>query len=112
MGNSVTILECKGYINNDVTENEVRKWLTESIPRIRASLLVDPFYQKKGDFKFRFWTTSKFSADAVTFLQSKKQEIKKFSFDWLDGPALLKLAKASKNEYASRILREQYRIKL
>ena len=109
-GKNVIALECKGYITNEVTEDEVKKWLTESVPRIRASLLADRFYQQKGAFVFEFWTTSKFSVDALRLLQEKKQEIKKFSFNWVDGPALLQFSKTSKSEYASRILREQYQL--
>jgi Holliday junction resolvase len=108
-GNDVIVLECKGYVTNDVAEHEVEKWLTRSIPRIRASLLADQSYRKK-DITFHFWTTSKFSHGALTYVNQKKMEIKKYSFSWTDGEFLMKYCTKIKSEYAIRILREQYEL--
>jgi Holliday junction resolvase len=108
-GNDVIVLECKGYVTNNVAEDEVEKWLTKSVPRIRASLLSEKFYQQK-QIRFEFWSTSTFSAEAVTYLKHKKTEIMRFSFGWSDGASLMEFSKKIKSQYAFRILREQYQL--
>jgi hypothetical protein len=108
-GNDTVALECKGYVTNDVPKDEVERWLTRSVPRIRASLLSEKFYQQK-QIEYQFWTTSKFTPDALAYLKVKKVEIKKFTFSWLEGPDVTKFSKTTKSEYATRILREQYQL--
>jgi hypothetical protein len=109
-GNDVIALECKGYVNTEVAREEVEHWLTESVPRIRASLLSERFYQKKN-IRFEFWSTGTFSSDALIYLKSKKQEIRKFHFSWADGPLVMDFSNTVKSEYSSRILREQYQLR-
>jgi Holliday junction resolvase len=108
-GNDVIAIECKGYVTNEVALDEVEKWLTTSVPRIRGSLLSEKLYQQK-DIEYEFWTTSKFSSDALNFLRQKKQEIKKYTINWREGSDLMNFSKKIKSDYASRLLREQYQL--
>ena len=106
-GTSVVAVECKGYFTNEVTKEEVEKWLTKSVPRIRSSLLSEQSYQSK-EIEFTFWTSSKFSTDAVAYLEARKKEILKYRIAWKAGLEIMKYAKETGNGYASRILLEQY----
>jgi hypothetical protein len=108
-GNKAIVIECKGYVTNDVTRDEVDKWLTRKVPRIRGFLLSEKFYKNK-EISFQLWTTSKFAADALEYLKHKQHEIRKITFDWLDGPALMKFSMTARSDYAARILREQYQL--
>jgi hypothetical protein len=108
-GNHAVALECKGYVKSDVSEDEIEKWLTKTVPRIRASLLCDPSYRNK-DIEFRFWTTSKFSSEALIHLKEKKAEIQKYQVNWSDGADIMTFSQALKNDYAVRLLREQYEL--
>lgn len=108
-GRNIIALECKGYVTNNVDKEDVEKWLTKSVPRIRGSLLSEKFFQKR-EITYEFWTTSKFNADALVYLQKKEKEIKKFTIDWFDGPDLMRFASGLTSDYASRLLREQYQL--
>jgi Holliday junction resolvase len=108
-GIEALVVECKGYVNTQVTIHDAEKWLTKSVPRLRGSLLFEKFYQSK-EITYQFWTTSTLSSEAAAYLKKKKTEIKKFTFDWLEGPGVMMLSKSSKSEYTTRVLREQYQL--
>lgn len=108
-GTQVVACECKGYVGNAVEEEEVEKWLQTKVPTIRASMEFDRFYQTK-EVIFQFRTTSTFSSEALAYLKNKKSEIKKFQFDWEDGSGVLAYAKNLEDNYAMKILREQYNL--
>jgi hypothetical protein len=108
-GTEALVVECKGYVNSQVSIDDAEKWLTKTVPRLRSSLLFEKFYQSK-EITYQLWTTSTLSSDAAAYLKKKKMEIKKFTFDWLEGPGVMMLSKSSRSEYTTRVLREQYQL--
>jgi len=103
----VRVCECKGYSTNMVDVDEVKEWLAERVPRIRRYLLGENYFRKLP-LQFEFWIPGEFTADALTYLKSRKHQTGKYKIDWKDGQALRRYVSELKEPYVLKILDEQY----
>lgn len=82
-GNILRSCECEGYLNNEVTKDEVEKWLGVQIPRIRNYLLQQPAF-RNVEMIFVFSTTNTFKSDALDLVREKAAQTKKYRIEWMD----------------------------
>ena len=72
-------------------DSEVERWLTKQIPLIRKYNLVHSEW-KSPEFHFEFWTTGKFSANAIAELNSAKENTRKYIINYRDADEIYHLA--------------------
>lgn len=86
--NRVRVIECKGYgPNQQVSEDELSKWIKEKVPKIRKSLQREPRFHRCC-FSFEFWTSGGYSSKAQVLADSARAQTAKYDLAFLDGPAV------------------------
>lgn len=105
---SIHFIECKGYqSNSNIADAEVTKWLTKTIPLVRAVALNHPDW-KDYTMHFEFWTTGKFSPESQAQLAKAKANTKKYVIDYKDSYDVLKYAKDVNDSSLLKTLKEHF----
>ncbi len=60
---------------------------------------------------FEYWTTGKFSKDAIIELENTKHESKNITIGWKDGTEVLDFAEQEGSSSIVKVLRDYYEIK-
>ena len=108
-GNDLMICECRGYLKNEVTEDEIKNWITTRIPRIRNFLLQQQNY-RHCDMLFQFCTTSRLKPEALNLLKKHASEVKKtkYSVQWKERPALQSYIISLNDQHLLKLLQQYY----
>ena len=105
-GQKVWAIECKGVEpGGRVTREVVEDWLTRQVPRIARWIEAR---EGSVDRVFEIWTTGTFDNDAVTYLEARKAETKKYELGWRDGDRIKELAHEVGSKAVRDTLREHY----
>ncbi len=104
--NEVRIAECKGY-KYSIDLLQVEKWTNEKIPVIYDWTKSGGYYQNKK-IVFEFWATGGFTDEAMDFLKSKKESVKKYGIEFFGEQEIMEKAKASNAQKIIDILREYF----
>lgn len=100
--------ECKGHGPDvEVTLEEVKYWLEKQVPIIRAAHLLEQRFDNLAHI-FEFWTTGQFSSEALTFLESRKSTIKKYTIRWRGPSEVEAQASTLKNKTMHKLLKRFY----
>lgn len=105
--NILLVCECKGYLKNEVTEEEVRSWITTRIHRIRNFLLGQQNF-KHCDMCFQFCTTSRFEPEALSLLRKDASEAKKYSVQWKQRADLQSYITGMSDQHLLKLLEQYY----
>lgn len=104
----VIFIEGKGYgLNNPVSKEEINYWLTKQIPIFRSYALLHPDW-KERKMTFEFWTTSKFTEEAVEILNTAQQNTKKYQIIYRDCKEVSTIIKESGNKALVKTFNEHY----
>lgn len=104
----VWFCECKGYSPaTQVSLQEVKEWREKRIKRIRNWLKTQSEYVD-AQVGFEFWTASRFSNDAETYLKASKEQTRKYHLDYRDGASLLAYARHLNLTTIVRFLNEHF----
>jgi len=105
-GNALLVCECRGYLKNEVTEDEVKNWITTRIPRIRNFLMAQQNF-RHCSMHFEFCTTSRFKSDALNLLKKHASEVKKtkYSVQWKERPALQSYISSMNDQHLLKLFR-------
>ena len=100
--------ECKGILSdNEINKDAVDRWLGTTIPRIHQ--WVSQQTRFRGSYAgFEFWTTGRFTPEALALLQQRSAATKRYEIGWRDGPAVEEYVKKARNRRLLDVLREQY----
>ena len=105
---AVNFIECKGYNPlHAVPDDEIKKWLTKRIPRLRAIALDHPEW-KNLPLNFELWTTGKLSDKAIAMIETAMSATKKYSIKYLDANAVREYAKKTKDKKMIDLLNEHF----
>jgi hypothetical protein len=104
----VLIYECKGYQPSAVVQkDEIEEWLTKRIPVIHSAHRAENRFSDSA-FRYEFWTSGTFHADAAHLLGTAKAATTKYQIDWKDGAAVSAYAMQIKAPGIRKILDEHY----
>ena len=104
----VALYECKGLQpQTEVSLFDVEKWLTKKIPTVRSSLLRETRF-RNTNYTFEYWTSGRFSDDALERLEKAKRETLKYAVSWRDGASVMQYAKEKKIGSMTDVLREHF----
>lgn len=104
----ITIVECKARTHSSsITKLEVEKWIDDRVPLIRKCLLQQEHLRNR-ELNFEYWTTGQFDDEALSFLQTKKESIRKFDINWKDGKDILKYSQSAQSKSMTSFLKEHY----
>ena len=104
----VKIYECKSRPPyTELHVDEVRAWFSIRVPTIRNALLEEKRF-KNLSFSFNYWTTGKFSPDALEYLKKIKSDTKKYEIDWKDGDEVYISAQKANRESIINVLNTHY----
>jgi hypothetical protein len=108
-GNALMVCECRGYLKNEVPEDEIKTWITSRIPRIRNFLLQQENF-KHSEMQFQFCTTSRFKPEALDLLKSHASEVKKtkYTVQWMERPALQSYISSLNDQHLIKLLQQYY----
>ena len=106
-GNVLLVCECKGYVKNEVTEDEAKSWVTTRIPRIRNFLLAQQNFRHCA-IHFQFCTTSRFKPEALNFLMKHASGVTTYGLEWKDRPALQTYISAINDSHLLKLLEQYY----
>lgn len=102
----VCAYECKGYgPQREVGGHEIQQWL-ERIPRMRGYLLAQEPYRHIA-MQFAFWTTSRFSAEALDLLRQAEQA-RRYQISYKDGQQVLEYTRELGGRHIQRIVEQFY----
>ncbi|HEX6367798.1 MAG TPA: hypothetical protein VF006_02620 [Longimicrobium sp.] len=103
----VCAYECKGYgPQREVTADEIRKWLEIQIPRIRGYLLGQDLFRNVR-LQFAFWTSSRFSPDALALLEQAGQA-RRYDLMYKDGQEVLEYTRELRDQHMQHVLEQFY----
>ncbi|HKV34798.1 MAG TPA: hypothetical protein VJP89_10765 [Pyrinomonadaceae bacterium] len=104
----VALYECKGLQpQTEVSLFDVEKWLTKKVPTIRSALLRETRF-RNTNYIFEYWTSGRFSDEAVERLEMAKRETLKYAVAWRDGASVLQYAKEKRVGSIADVLREHF----
>ena len=104
----VAVYECKGLQPQTmISVDDVDKWLTKKIPIIRSALLSESRFRNVR-FTFEYWTSGRFSSEALDRLQKAQCEISKYDISWRDGTGVVQYAREKRLGSMVDILRQHY----
>jgi hypothetical protein len=104
----VACYECKGFQPNaEVTLADIEKWVTRRIPIIRSALIRDPHFRNRS-YIFEYWTSGRFSDEAVEYLENAKSSLSKYQIAWRDGRNIVQYAQGKKLGSMVKILRNHF----
>ena len=104
---AIECYECKGHHKNiEVTEGEIKKWF-EKISIIYRWIKDQEEHSNK-EVTFYFWTTGPIKADAVSLLEKRSLEIKKYKILWKSGLEVIQEAKRLNLGSIVKVLNEHY----
>ena len=106
-GNDLLVCECKGYLKNEVTEDEAKSWITTRIPRIRNFLLQQHNFRHR-DMCFQLCTTSRFKPEALHLLRKHASGVKKYGVQWKERSDLQKYISAMSDGHLLKLLQRYY----
>ena len=107
-GTEVACYECKGYgPQHPVTFEEVKRWSETRIPLIREWLAANSVLAKYRQ-SFAFWTSSTFEPHALTYLQARWSNTRKFKVTWKAGNEVAEYADLYASPAIAKVLREFY----
>lgn len=103
----VCAYECKGYgPHREVSLDEIRKWLEIRIPRMRGYLLSQDAF-RNARLKFAFWTSSKFSQEALELLRTAEQT-RRYDILYKDGQQILEYTRELRDRHMQGVLEQFY----
>lgn len=103
----VFIVECKGYLPNHLIEySEVKEWLS-NIYQIRQELISTNQANINKKFIFNFWTSSDFTAEALSLLENTKDKAQ-FEIRWKNGENLKNSIKEKGLKGAEKMLKDYF----
>lgn len=104
----VGIYECKSRPSeSEIDKDDVEIWLESKVPIIKNALRKESRFNN-SKMIFEYWTSAKFSEDAVSYLEAKKELINKYEIKWRDGQGILKYARKIKTSSIVNTFKEQY----
>jgi hypothetical protein len=106
-GNALQVCECKGYLKNEVTKDEVEGWIATRIPRIRNFLLQQQNFRHL-DMSFQLCTTSRFRPDALDLLKKRGSATTKYTIEWKERTQLKSYVMSLKDAHLLRLLQQYY----
>jgi hypothetical protein len=107
-GHEVRTYECKGKEpGGTVSSSEVEEWLTRKVPKIRSWIISESRFSG-FDLHFEIWTSGIFSPDALEFLKSSKDKIRKYNIAWKEGSQVLQTARDQHETRIVDLLSEQF----
>lgn len=78
---SLCFIECKGYQPDSViSHEEIKKWLTVRVPRIRKWVLSDQRW-KNMSVSFELWITCEINDDSKAIINRQKEKIRKYNLN-------------------------------
>jgi hypothetical protein len=100
--------ECKGHGPNvRVGYDEIEKWLTRTIPTIRAYMQHQERFRNVKQI-YEFWTTGVFDPNAIALLREKQARTKKYIIGWRDKTAVREYVQGIRAKYLTKVLDEHY----
>lgn len=104
----VALYECKGLQpKTEVSVTDVEKWLTKKIPTIRSSLLSETRF-RNAHYTFEYWTSGRFSDEALARLERAKRDTQRYAVAWRDGTSVMQYAKEKKVRSMVDVLSEHF----
>lgn len=101
--------ECKAKsMDTDVGPIEIKDWLERQLPRIADWVKGEERFSGK-QLNCAFWTTGRFSADALDLLASAQKRTKQYKIEWKDGTNLYQVAERQNHQYGKKLLNEHFR---
>lgn len=100
-------IECKGKMPGGTVEvEEVDDWFAR-IPTFRAYLVGQERF-RQAQLSFEFWTTGRFSPDALARLSVEKANRTRYPIGWKDGAAVYEIARKAKVKSIRLALQKHY----
>lgn len=101
--------ECKGREPHGVVSVEqVQDWLNRQVPRIVAWIRnQDRFTGYRVGVEF--WTSGRFSPEALGELQQARERTRRYTISWKDGDAVYAYADEARHAHAKKLLNEHFR---
>jgi hypothetical protein len=104
----ITIIECKARNHSGyITKPEIKKWVDDRIPLIRKCLIQQE-HLKDRELNFEYWTTGQFDDEALKFLQSTKESLRKYNISWKSGDGVLLYSQSAKSKSMSTFLKDHF----
>lgn len=102
----IFIVECKGYLpQNLVSHKEVKKWL-DTITHIRRSFISANEERNNKKFIFNFWTSSDFDKDAIELFSKRHNNL--LEIHWKNGEEIMQKLKEYKLTGALKMLNDYF----
>lgn len=106
-GSDCVAIECKAKEpGGSVGVEEVEHWLEQT--HVMQAYLRKKNLPDDSSIGFEIWTTGTFSDDAMTLLELKKTQRKKYPIAWKDGDAVLKVALDAKEKAVADALKTHF----
>lgn len=103
----IKVVECKGFSSNSLIDTgDLEKWFAK-INIIKNWANLHPEHSL-AHICFEYWVSSGFTDNALSMLNNRKAEIRKYSIDWRDGKSVIGLAHSLKLTSLVKLLREHY----
>jgi hypothetical protein len=100
--------ECKGIApTKEVTEEEIKKWITGTIPRVYEWFQNQESY-RGIEVSFEFWTSGVFSPEALALLNERKAHTQRYEINWRDGAEVYAYAKKIRSRRIEDLLNEHF----
>lgn len=104
----VQVYECKGYQpTSTVSVDEIKEWLEKKVPTIYNAIKEEQRF-RNSMLRFEYWTTGKFSDDAISVIESHSRKVKKYEIGWSDGSRVLLYSGKLQSSGIKKVLKEHY----
>lgn len=101
--NEIIVCECKAY-KTKIDLDTVEKWVKDKIPIIYKALI----FNNEKDIIFEYWSTSGFTAEAIEYLENKKNSIRKYSINYYSEKEIMEKARESRARKITDIMRDYF----
>lgn len=101
--------ECKGRLSEtQISREEIEDWLTRQVPRILGHFRDHPDLSARRA-TVAFWTSGRFSPEALAYLAERKDATRRYSIEWKDGESVRKYARENRLSGVVQTLDQYYR---
>lgn len=101
---SLCFIECKGYQpDSTISHEEIKKWLTVRIPRIRKWVLNDQRWNNNIKLVFELWITCNLEDESVEMVENMAKSTKKYTIKIKNKEDIWKEAKDTGNHEIKKI---------
>ncbi len=99
------IAECKGY-KYPVDDTTINEWLTKKIPVIYD--WIKTWGNNEKNIVFEFWSTGGFTETALSLLNTRASNTKKYKIEFYQEKEIIKKAQESKSQKIVDIMRDYF----